>query len=652
MAITVSVLQGGANSHQTTSEEINYYATDFITEGVVGTMANTSGVAPMTGTFAVNAQGTPDATVAVSTGIAYITATPTSGNSQNLRVQNSASSNVTISANSTGGTRYDWLYLKIDPDKAKDPNSGASDVATLVTSRSTSNNVDNGTPPTYGLLLAVLTVANGFTTISNGNIADRRTTAVSIATADTSGWSPLGYTPNTVTYNGNRNYSLVFNSVDLTGVVSDGMRLKATRTVSAPTQCTSLNGSTQYYSKSSPAGMTFTDDFVVSAWVKPTSYADSVIASRYNGTSGWYLRMDSSGQVQLDGFNAAAANFSRVITYQSLPLNKWSHVAVQLDMSAFTATTTTSYVMFDGLDIPASVSRGGTNPTSLVQAGNLEIGSTNGGTLPFPGKIAQVAIFNAKVTQATMRGYISQGLAGTETSLVSAYSFNNSINDLNTTNANNLTANGSAVATNADSPFTQDDQGTPSGTTDFGVITSKAFSTNTTLTVQVPEGCTIPTSGGVSSVSYSSHRAPYGFPAASTKWRLRTLLFADQAVTSNATYGSFISGGFKVTVPIGEWSVGQKGSGYYNLTTTNVYFNLSPTALTGLSATAGAAISGNIVRVTSAAASSYVISANVSYSYTLAAQTDFIMYTLGATTSAGLAGSTSPLELYADCVYL
>jgi hypothetical protein len=174
MAITVSILQGGTNSHATSSEEVNFLQTDVLSQGVVGTITNTAGVAPMTGAFAINAQGTPDMTVAVSAGVVYVTATPTSGNSQLLRVKNSASSNVTVSANSTGGTRFDWLYVKIDPAKAKDPAVDASDVATLVTSRSTSASVDNGTPPTYGYPIAVITVTNGASSITNGNIADAR----------------------------------------------------------------------------------------------------------------------------------------------------------------------------------------------------------------------------------------------------------------------------------------------------------------------------------------------------------------------------------------------------------------------------------------------------------------------------------------------
>lgn len=192
MSLTTSILQGGTNSHATSSEEANAFGTDFAAEGVVGTLGNTGGVAPTTGNFSVNAQGTPDMTVAVGTGVAYVTGTPTSGNSQLLRVKNSASANVTISANTTGGTRYDWLYLKLDPDKMKDPASDASDVATLVTSRSTSASTDNGTPPTYGIILAVVTVINGASSISNGSITDKRSQAVTTSTT---------YTPYFALYN-------------------------------------------------------------------------------------------------------------------------------------------------------------------------------------------------------------------------------------------------------------------------------------------------------------------------------------------------------------------------------------------------------------------------------------------------------------------
>jgi hypothetical protein len=401
----------------------------------------------------------------------------------------------------------------------------------------------------------------GVTTLDDVVIGGNLTIA---GNTDAAGWSPLGATPNTVTYNGNGSYSLVFTTTDLTSTVSNGMRLKTTRTVSAPTQCTSLNGTTQYYSKSSPAGMTFTDDFVVGGWYKPSVYAAAtgVMASRYNGTSGWQLIYEATGQITLAGYNAGSANFSYIRTYQSIPLSKWTHVAAQLDMSTFTATTTTSYIMINGVDVPCSVGRAGTNPIALVQAGNLEIGSGSGGLLPFPGKIAQTFIFNAKVTQATMRGYISQTLSGSETSLISAYSFNNSINDLSA-NANNLSANGSAVATNADSPFTQDDTNTPTGTTDVAILMKKTFSTDTTLVVQVAEGCTIPTSGGVSSMSYSVDKAPYGFPARDSRWAVETIFkspLSKSSPSASTWYNLTGTSTGDIMMPIGAWRLSLRGT--------------------------------------------------------------------------------------------
>jgi len=581
--ITTGVLTGGSNSHQTASYEANALATDFVSNGVVGTVTNTSGVAPATGAFAVNAQGTPDKTVAIYTGVAYVTATPSSQTSQALRINCTVSGNLTIADNSSGSTKYDWIYISISSTNAANPNTAADNVATIVASRSSNASTDDGTPPTYGYCIAVVTVANGFTTITNGNISDRRAQArISSTSSSNTGWTTgVLPAPNSVTYNGNRSYTLTFNSTDLTSTVSNKMRLRTTRLVTAPTQCTNLNGTTQFYSKSSPAAMTFTDDFVVSAWIKVSSYpaSQAAIVSRYSGTSGWQLLLQTDGTIYLGGFNAGSSNVSRVSTSQSIPLNKWVHIAAQLDMSSFTATTTTSYIMFDGVDIPCTVGRGGTNPTALVQAGNLEIGSANGGGSLFTGKIAQAAVFSAKVTEATIRGYISQGLSGTETSLISAYSFNNSINDLNA-NANNLSASGSAVATTVDSPFTQDDSGAPGGTVDCSIIMSKSFSTNTTLNVQVPEGCTIPTSGGISAVAYSTQAEPYGFPADPSRWTIY-LFSANDRSTSSASFASLTDSS---TVPIGAWNIRTKLP--FELlspsatTTTRAYVTLSSNAST------------------------------------------------------------------------
>jgi len=324
------------------------------------------------------------------------------------------------------------------------------------------------------------------------------------------GWTPVTQSVSSVTYNGNRSYSLTM-SADVSATLSPGMRVRTTRTVTAPTQCTSLNGTTQYYSKTSPTGLTFTTTFTCSAWIKMTSYESTtrgIIARRNGDTEGWSFQITAStGQVTLTGLRIAS-NSKTISSYQAIPLNKWVHVAATLDMSA--GDTTAQKIWIDGVEVPRQYSLVGT-ATALVQGTTaLVVGARKSdGSDTFPGKIAQAAVFSSQLSDATIKSYYSQGLSGTETNLVSAYSFNNSINDLNTTNANNLTAQGSAVATNDDSPFTQDSNGVPSGTTDYAVIRSVA---TTTVTVQVPEGNAIPTSGGVSAISYSTQDRPYGMP--------------------------------------------------------------------------------------------------------------------------------------------
>jgi hypothetical protein len=493
-------------------------------------------------------------------------------------------------------------------------------------------------PHTQGTTVIMAPVALYFETLKN------------LFTTSPQGWTSLSGAVSGVTYNGQRSYDITVDT-DQTAVLSPGMRLRTTRTVSAPTQSTSLNGTNQYYSKSSPSGMTFTDDFVVSAWVKLTGYGTTgvTIASRYNGTSGWVLRVGAlgtaDGRVYLAGFNAGGSNYSAVVSYQSVPLNRWVHITAQLDMSSFTATTTTSYVMIDGVDVPATVVRGGTSPTALIQAGNLELGSENGGTSLFSGKIAQVAIYNAKVTQANIRATISQGLVGNETSLISAYSFSNSINDLNTTNANNLTAQGSAVATDADSPFGGQAGGTISSTLDYGIV---AKVTASTVTVNVAEGCTIPTSGGVSSVSYSTYSTPYGFPGEVDKWRITYLNRASNSTTSNATFGTFMSGSWSFTVPVGAWGVGYHGDSYSQNVT--ISFAMSPTSLAGAGTTQTTTdITWRTLGPAGASTNTIYIKKPKVHS---SAQT-YVMYTHGASTSGGIDGANVyGCEMFAENAYL
>lgn len=385
--------------------------------------------------------------------------------------------------------------------------------------------------------------------------------AQQLATTSTAAWKALGYTPNTITDNGNRSYTMVFNSVDLTSFISPGMRLKGTPTTAKPTQCADLEASSsQYFNDTTVSGMTFTDDFVAGGWIKPESYGNYGIIGRWNGTNGWALFMNSTGLIQLFGTNGAAGNSSYVLSNHSVVLNRWTHVAAQLDMSAFTATTTTSYIMYDGVNVPAVVARAGTNPTALVQAGDLNVGGYNSSNY-FDGKLAQVFVSSAKITQANINLIKNQGITSSDCStysIVSAYSLSGAsgLTDINTTNANNLTAQGGALTTNADSPFGLNSFGTP-GTSEFGIVISSTFSTNTTLVVQAPEGSTwptLPTSSAISAMYYSTEHAPYGMPIDLEKWALYVIKRSDsnQVPVSSTVYNL---GGVAPTIPIGKWAV-------------------------------------------------------------------------------------------------
>lgn len=483
-------------------------------------------------------------------------------------------------------------------------------------------------------------------------------TALNIGAAGSNGWIPSANNPNTVVANGNRSYTLTFNAVDLRTTLSPGMRLRTQRTAVAPSQCTSLNGTTQYFVKTSPNKMTFTNNFVISAWVKLGAYntaADQVMVSRYNGTSGFTFKVNPGGSLQILAFNGGASNYLASSSTQAIPISRWTHLAGQMDMTTTSVGGTNNYMMFDGVEVPNTTVRNGTSPTALIQAGNLEIGSQNGGTAPFTGKIAQVAIYSAKVTEANIRATMSQGLVGNETSLVSAYSFNNSITDLNTTTPNDLSVGGgSAVATNADSPFGAQANGTISTTLDYAIIERVAFSTNTTLTVQVPEGCTIPTSGGVSSLVYAPGGLPYGFPGQKSKWRLSAVNRTSTGTTSSATYNPFNSSAWILPVPNGQWNVGYQCD-VYNASTTQIFYNLSTTSapLSALSPTVGNALQpfGARLRSSAAAEVDTKIYCTQPQEVTIAMEF-YTMYTGGATTAGGIDGTAGYSEIFAENAYL
>ena len=470
------------------------------------------------------------------------------------------------------GTQIDWVGIVSGSTigsltritGATDNGSAVGDVVEMNPTAKWASNLVNGilvghnqdgTHATNSITTANITDSN----VTTAKLANGAVTNAKLDSDLAAGWVGITGSISAVTYNGNRSYSLTTSS-DNSAVISPGMRLRTTRTVSAPTQCASLNGTNNYFSKTSPAGMAQTDNITVMAWIKLTAYSASVqtIMSRANGTTdGWSFNIATTGQVILGGVRVTD---DYIQSYQSVPLNKWVHVAASIS-----STGATGQVYFDGVAVPTSFANNA-NTAFAAPTADFRIGAGTGGTLLFGGKIAQPAVFSAVIAAATIRTYISQGLSGSETSLISAYSFNNSITDLNTSNANNLTNNNSTSITNADSPFGGQADGTISATKDYAIVQTTSAST---LVVQVPEGCTIPTNGGISACSYSSFKNPYGFPGQKGKWQLRSSIRTSNNQPSAVTSTWYNIASAQLTVPIGEWVVGYSAYALISATSGN-----------------------------------------------------------------------------------
>lgn len=528
-AIIASIITGGTNVHTTVSEEANAYATDFVAEGILGSFSNTGGASPSLGSFAVNADSVADMGVTIKgTGntqsgvsVAYILGQPTNQGIQVIRARMSSDyTNFTINSNSSGATRWDWIYLKFDPANGANPDIAGDNVITLVTSRSTSSSSDNGSPPTYAILLAVVTVANGATSITSGNISDRRTqTTLNVgSTSNSNGWQtlnfPLVYSAN----NGAKEFQATSNN-DLTGVLSPGMKLRVNRSITPQTQCMAfIQASSQYASKASPTGLSFTTAFTCEAWIKQAGYSGALqsIISRFDGTNGFLLYLGASGQLFCQVGSTTSAN-----TYESIRLNEWTHVA-----GTFSSGTFALYI--DGKSV-AMQSTG--SSTSLTQAGPLQIAALNS-TDFFSGSISEARVWSVAQTQSAIQSNMSINLIGNEANLVTCIPGSGSFTDI-TTNANTLTAQNSAIATQSSNPFRA---------SEYATIRAISYSNPTTTITLFTPGGSLPNQT-LNNPAFSTDDHPFGLPEALNTKILGKVLWCTNQTNTATGGGTPVTGG-------------------------------------------------------------------------------------------------------------
>ena len=130
------------------------------------------------------------------------------------------------------------------------------------------------------------------------------------------------------------------------------------------------------------------NDFTVSAWIYPTAVSGYIFGAMENSGERFYLRLDNQEIKHAYGSTVTS-------TSVDVPLNAWTHIAVQYDVSATEAKTFVNGVL---KHTASSVSG-----ADITNTDNLNIGAlNNNGSIInyFTGEIADLKIYNAEVSDA------------------------------------------------------------------------------------------------------------------------------------------------------------------------------------------------------------------------------------------------------------
>jgi hypothetical protein len=162
---------------------------------------------------------------------------------------------------------------------------------------------------------------------------------------------------------------------------------------------------------------TNTSNFTIEAWVYPQGNTLSrVLYSQHNASNLVTFTLSANRQVYL--FVVANGNTYGKLTYSSLPVNQWTHVAL-----TWTASSRTTKIYFNGVDQNGTTSVG---TTSTGSNGVMTLGSRSdaGGGQFFTGSLDELRIWNYVRNNCEILSNKNTSLAGTENGLVSLYKFN------------------------------------------------------------------------------------------------------------------------------------------------------------------------------------------------------------------------------------
>lgn len=362
--------------------------------------------------------------------------------------------------------------------------------------------------------------------------------ATSVNQNNNGGWVPLTTVPTVTASNGQKEYVLTYSAANYTDRLQKGSKLMIPRSVVPPTQSMSFtSASSQYASKASPTGITFTSAFTCEAWVYINSYANMMIITRTDASAanGWFFKMNSTGQIELD--YASGGNVTNILAYQSLPLKQWVHVAAVIT----SVSGKTGAIYMNGVAIPSALSASAT--TVLTQSGNLMVGTYGSPSGQyFDGYISEARVWSTAQTATQINNNMGISLTGSETNLVALFQGNGNFND-KTTNANNLTAVGGASSSSLVNPFSP---------IEYAIATNVAYIAGNT-TVTVFSGQNVIPNATLSATSYSGQRAPFGFPVSRGKWIVQQIQRTTQQQSPAAINTWYNVGLSQLSIPAGEW---------------------------------------------------------------------------------------------------
>jgi len=389
-----------------------------------------------------------------------------------------------------------------------------------------------------------------------------------------SGWQSLSSTLTYGSNNGNKEFTVTA-PADLTSTLSPGMRMKLTRSAPAPTQAMAfVSASSQYATKTTPAGLTFTSSFTYETWIYLNSYGPAggtgvtqMAVARCDNTAanGSFLQISSTGQIY--GAYASGGTVTAFQSIQSLPLKRWVHVAVSVSSVA----SKTGSVYINGQLVPSTSPTA--TATALTQAGNLTLGRFDAANQYLDGYLAETRIWSSAQSQAQIQANMGINL-GVTAGLVFCAPGNGNFNDVSG-NANNLTPVNGAIATQAANPFSS---------TEYALVTKVSYS-NPTTTVTLFSGTDyVVPNMTLNNPQYSTAREPLGFPGSRNKWIVDTLILTTTNTAGTVAGTLYNPGNINLAVPTGDWLLTSDCSySFANTTTTadnSTGLSSSPTLFT------------------------------------------------------------------------